>query len=489
LIGIAVDFKDVGVWVRDLILWLANIIVDEHWPGLISAFLVAALFLFMLIVWMISASRLRALKAAQILVTQKNGSADQELNLGALEASLNKSRSAPAKRLANAFSEFRETLLELGRGDNTKVRNSIRPSAFLNTDDLGYSLKGLRFVPGVFVSLGLLLTFLGLVAVLNTTQSMLNSEDSTAALQQLLRQASAKFIMSLTGLACSIALNIWLKLWSSSVERAAERLANTLERKMDFISLEGIADRQLRAIQEQTSDMKALNTHLIAELSAPLKKVSESSLENIGTLVGKLSADITSGIGGSMDTVSERMESAANSLSSIGDTLTAAAGHFETALSSSTKTLEATLARLEAVSDKLANASETVGEMAPIVLETIKEGNNANMRVAESATEMVHATKTAISEEKQVVMEAMQSINGLIEAFENRAVAYDGQLEKAFKVYQDEVGKTINRLEDHGNGVQEKFADALSTLHAVIENAKSFEPESDAEPLMQGASE
>ena len=63
---------------------------------------------------------------------------------------------------------------------------------------------------------------------------------------------------------------------------------------------------------------------------------------------------------------------------------------------------------------------------------------------------MVHAAKAAISEEKKVVLEAMQAISGLIAAFESRAVAYDGQLEKAFQTYQEEVGKTIDKLEDHG---------------------------------------
>jgi hypothetical protein len=187
-----------------------------------------------------------------------------------------------------------------------------------------------------------------------------------------------------------------------------------------------------------------------------------------------------------MNAVSERMEDAAKSLLSIGDNLTAAADKFDVALSSSTNSLEATLSRLETVSERLTLASETVGEMAPTVLETVKEGNTANMRVAEGATEMVHAAKSAISEEKRVVLEAMSSVKSLIEAFESRAAAYDGQLEEAFKTYQVEVGNTIDRLEDHGSGVQERFADALSTLQAVIENAKAFEPESATKPIPEG---
>lgn len=258
---------------------------------------------------------------------------------------------------------------------------------------------------------------------------------------------------------------------------------------MAFISLEDLAGKQLRAIEDQTVQQAELNTHLVAKLSEPLNRVVEQSVQNVGTMVDQLGKDITSGIGGSLDSVSERMESAANALSSIGDDLNLAGKQFDEALSSSTKSLISALSRLEDVSEKLTSASGMVGDLAPTVMETVKEGNAANLRVAEGATEMVHAAKTAISEEKQVVLEAMLSIKGLIEAFESRAASYDGQLEKAFQTYQVEVGKTIDKLEDHGNGVQERFADALSTLQAVIENAKAFEPESQPKPSVEAIAE
>jgi HAMP domain-containing protein len=279
--------REVGLWVRDLILNAANAIVAEYWPGLISAMLMLALMACALLIWFATASRLRALKYAMSSIARADY--DGDFNVGKLEGDLSKQKGAPAKRLAVAFSEFRETLLEPSERERSGLRNSIRPSLFLNTDDLGYSLKGWRFAPSIFVSVGLLLTFLGLVAVLNTTQTMLNPDDTTIALKKLLEQASAKFIMSLTGLACSILLNLWLKFWSRKVETETERLANSLERKMDFISLEGLADRQLKEIQKQTSDMHELNTNLIAALSEPLKKVSESSMENVGTMVTQLS--------------------------------------------------------------------------------------------------------------------------------------------------------------------------------------------------------
>ncbi len=479
------NYESAGAWFGDLVLDAAKLIVDEHWPGLISAGLVAAMIVIVLRVSVLSQSRRLVVAAAIKDAERASRSSENNLDVEALRSSLAHRKGRAARSLFSAYSEFCETLSIVGRGDTARVHNSIRPAAFLNVDDLGFSLKGWRWVPGVFVSIGLLLTFLGLVAVLQTSKELLRPEDNAAtmeALQQLLGQASAKFIMSLSGLACSIVLNLVLRFWTVRVERAVERFASALERNMAFVSLEDLAGKQLKAIEDQTVQQAELNTHLVAKLSEPLNRVVEQSVQNVGTMVDQLGKDITSGIGGSLDAVSERMEAAANSLSTIGEDLSSAASQFDEALSSSTQSLTAALTRLEEVSEKLTNASGAVGDLAPTVLETVKEGNAANMRVAEGATEMVHAAKAAISEEKKVVLEAMQSISGLIEAFESRAVAYDGQLEKAFHTYQEEVGKTIDKLEDHGNGVQEMFADALSTLQAVIENAKAFEPESQTNP-------
>jgi len=262
-----------------------------------------------------------------------------------------------------------------------------------------------------------------------------------------------------------------------------------LENSMNFISLEDLAERQLRAIENQTTNMQDLNTRLISELSEPLRKVSESSMENIGVMVGELGNSITSGIGGSMELVSDRIEAAASSLNAIGETLNEAAQQFESGLVSSIKSFEDTLERLERISTDLTTAGQAIGEVTPTVLETIKESNASNLRIAEGAVEMVNSAKLTISEEKEVVLDTINSIQDLIRSFENRAAAYDGQLERAFKTYQTEVAATIDRLESHGAGVQERFADALSMLQAVIENAKAFVPESPPQPDTEEAEE
>ncbi|OSQ35492.1 hypothetical protein [Thalassospira mesophila] len=480
-----------GAKTGEIILYIANWIVADYWPGLLSLIFFTAAAVLGIWIGYKSRSFITAYKNA-IISVDKAASGHKNLDLSSLEEKLNSQKTRPAHRLANAFKEFRETLLEIGSGDETTVKNAIRPSAFLNADELGFSLRFYRIYPPLFVSVGLFFTFLGLVAVLSSTADILphgQTTDQTAtmnALRILLGKASAKFTISLSGLLCSILLNFWLKLCVHKIEDQADAFTVKLEEKMDFISLEGLAEKQLRAVEDQTLDMKDLITTMTAELSAPLKQVTESSIKNIDNMVGKLGENITSGLGGALEKFCTRIEEASNALDTMGTSLQQAAQQFDTTLKASTQTLDTSVQRLEQVSTQLTTAGKAVGEATPSLLETIKETNNHSLKIAEGSVSMVNAAKTTITEEKEIVTETMNALRDLIRSFESRAAAYDGQLEKAFKTYQDEVAKTIDRLERHGSGVQDRFVEALGVLQTVIENAKSFEPESIAKSTNEG---
>jgi len=478
------EMRNFGAWVGQHIIWLANQIVDDHWPGLLSSAFFALTVAFALIIFWQSKTYMAVLKRARAAAMKASFGEDRRFDPEDLERQLNAMTGKSGRRLAVAFKEFRETLLETGRRDDVTVRNAIRPAAFMNVDDLGFSLKGWRFVPGLLVSSGLLLTFLGLVAVLSSTSGLLpdgqpaDQAEVLTALRSLLDKASAKFVISLSGLFCSIVLNIWLRWRASRVEHHANVLADELERRLHFVSLEGLADKQLLAIEDQTASMKELITKMTADLSEPLKAVSQTSMEQIVSMVGQLGASVTSGIGSSLDKVAERIEAMGEVLVSASSGLQAASQQFDTALKSSTEALGASVDRLESLSHEMSQASGQMAENLPVVRDTIEASNAYALKVAEGASQMVAAAKDAMAQDKQAIVSTTETIRTLMRSFESRAAAYDGQLEKAFKTYQDEIAKSVDTLENHGKETKARFTEALSTLQSVIENAKAFEPQS-----------
>lgn len=87
-------------------------------------------------------------------------------------------------------------------------------------------------LPGYFTSIGLLLTFIGLVAALHFASRGFESgsaEQAKAAILQLLSASSFKFLTSVAALAGAILISVTVRLLDAGVRREAERTAVAIE--------------------------------------------------------------------------------------------------------------------------------------------------------------------------------------------------------------------------------------------------------------------
>jgi len=145
-------------------------------------------------------------------------------------------------RQKRAWANFCDGLIELdGVGGRLSALVAPRDSLTRESLHLGHGLW--RHVPGLFVSTGLVLTFLGLIAALRESgHTILLAGDDPKLLQQslsdLLKIASAKFIMSLTGLMASIILGFYLNYLDDRSNTALARLAGLVESRINVASPE-----------------------------------------------------------------------------------------------------------------------------------------------------------------------------------------------------------------------------------------------------------
>src|SRR5439155_3864779 len=114
-------------------------------------------------------------------------------------------------RVSHAWREFRETLIVPSTGaESPVISNSTRPHAFFTLSTLKMSLSFVRHVPNIFVGIGLLGTFIGLIAALTAAVGSFKAgADSLSAqksISTLLTTASAKFYVSAAALFVSIVL-------------------------------------------------------------------------------------------------------------------------------------------------------------------------------------------------------------------------------------------------------------------------------------------
>jgi hypothetical protein len=471
-----------GIATRDLVLELASLLKEPPAPGLFSLLLV--LLLLLLVMGFVSTvrSRTKVLRSAVDLVKKTKGASGLQESFEDIQNRLAKQNGRAARHLADTWKEFRETTIEPRSGTALGVRNSIRPSVFFNLEDMGFSVSGWRFVPGFLVSIGLAATFLGLIAALQQTGESLKGGDQAQvreALTQLLSVASAKFIMSLTGLLCSIVFTAFLRVGGQRLEGTMRKLTHEIEIRMNFVSLEDLAERQLEAIVEQRDHMQKLNHDLIAAISKPLENALAASNTHVGTMVDDISRSLSTGLAAAMDKASDRLESASDTLNGLATKISEAAEQFTVAAERTAVGLDGAARRLELVTDNLSRAGSGLADATEPMVEAITGTATTTKQIANASVEMVQSARKALDSERGVVVAAAESIREQIKNFEARAASYDGQLEKAFKTFSTEIGRSVSEVENHANAVHQQYADALGTLQAVIENAKAFRPESE----------
>lgn len=151
------------------------------------------------------------------------------------------------------WSNFCDGLEEID-GKDAALSALVAPADCFNRDSLHIGHGIWRQVPGLFVSTGLVLTFLGLIAALRESgQTILLAGQDPQLLQlslsDLLRIASAKFIMSLAGLVGSIVLGFYMHILDAKSNASISRLTSIVDGKVNLASPERTLANILAAIR------------------------------------------------------------------------------------------------------------------------------------------------------------------------------------------------------------------------------------------------
>ncbi|WP_162617586.1 hypothetical protein [Yoonia maritima] len=287
-------------------------------------------------------------------------------------------KKGPRETVWEAFDEFNETIVHDDVDGPLRLRNSIRPASFLNVDDLGFGPGIFRILPNTLVSAGLLLTFLGLVAALHQFSQSMNAGTGgmDRAMQDFMQIASAKFVMSLVGLFCSILFTILLRARQNTMDAALHRLCIGIERRLVFVSLEDIGFRQLRATTEQREHLREIGMGMVAELQKPLEALPEQ---------------ITSAIADRMDPIFDRVTSmgTSNMEGMVGDLSQQLSHSVGNALTRASESLGEATDRIGLMVDRMSSTNTQAGDGLKDALDQMARA------MAEMRTEVAASGRTA----------------------------------------------------------------------------------------------
>ncbi len=202
---------------------------------------------------------------------------------------------------------------------------------------------------GVFLTVGLLFTFIGLsAALLHAGEAARDSSQMREAINGILEASSAKFITSIAGILCYIAWTITARIYVDRQATLAGILAVRLQRLTTFATPEMLLYQQAELAQQQTDRLKTLADDVAVALGRKLAP----QLDAIPVAFDKALMPVTSALQ-NMGSLSERSEAAMQvmmdrAVSAIGE----AAG----------TEMQATVAAMGAAATALRDANSGIGQ-------------------------------------------------------------------------------------------------------------------------------
>ena len=464
------------------ILNLARLITgNEAAPGIITIIMIIILGI-LIVSYFFTTSKLKTTIGKACNILQNDGNQIAKVQLIEIDAFFVdfKNQGKSRRRLAVLWEEFRETTVEI-EGRSSYLHNTILPRVFFNRESLGMEHGIWKHVPGLFVSVGLLLTFLGLIAALDQTGDVLqgaisssvnavdqlelatvdNGDDvsTTKALQDLLKIASAKFIMSLSGLFCSIVFTIFLRWTAGRVDRKLLELCAIIEKGCEFLSEQILLNEVIKSAKEQTDHLKSFSTELVAQVARPLKEdlpkaIRESIEEAIAPAVKNISQGTSQGIENLVGNVAEQLvDGVQNSVESINSSVAEVS-----------KLIEKVTTRLEQSSSAMENATKSISQS--IEQSVAKSMNLGEEQIREAGKVVASGIESATDSMKGELIDPM---NTLVQTLDEFASIVKNSTEE-LSDYTKSIEKSSLAL-DSANESIEKSSDMLTSAATPIQQA------------------
>ncbi|MCY1295461.1 Apolipoprotein A1/A4/E domain protein [compost metagenome] len=303
------------------------------------------------------------------------------------------------------------------------------------------------------------------------------AEIDSGVMRQLLTVASAKFIMSLTGLFCSIIFTVLLRSIYGRLELSIHELCAVIEQRLTYISLEALAAEQLKATREQREHFRLIGMELVAEIGRPLRE--------------ELPAAIQSSIAGAMAPIVERVgklgaEGVGDMVSGISDKLSDSIG---IALTEASQKISDAGERLGMLADRLDQSSGRIGSEMEGVTERVAQAVEDLRSAIMSTAEVTGGTFNEGAEKLLAVMnrtlegirdntgEGARAMSAAAEEMRQAAASFKQEIEAAtrtgteaaqerMKAASQQVSSAIG---DAGKGVADVFSRTSAEIARVAE--------------------
>ncbi len=395
--------------------------------------------------------------------------------------------------VAHAWTTFTSGLSYPGPGASTSpnefaIRSPIRPQAALTTEEADLTLPYFKLWPNLFVGIGLLLTFAGLVSALELAVSGFsnggaNPAEMQKSLSGLLTTSAAKFYSSLAALAVSLALTISVRLCQTIIAGALHSLATAIEHLVRPVTAESILGAQLQELEEHSRQLKTFNTDLAMKIGERIEIAVSGALKGVGDKLDKVASslgqDNVSAIreigesvsrsmqgaaGASIERLANQMEGVSGALSSLVNSLGQSGRAFQSDMAGATAKLGEEMGALSASMSNITAGMKT----------TLQDGATNITQTLEAA---IRALGTSTERNANSIEEAIKRLsNGIEDATSTATRQASDAIEHAGTAAAGKFSSTADKVSD---ALVAGFAPIQSTAGMLASSLEGTQTASD----------
>lgn len=414
-----------------------------------------------------------------------------------------------SRYLGRAWYEFEETLI---RPPNTQtftearyevIQNTRRPHEYFNLQVIP-SLRVKPFMaPSTFVAIGLLFTFVGLVAALTAaasafTSSGSNGETIELAINNLLIVAGAKFFASIGGLLSSLLVTIASSWWQRRINNATYQLCDDLEKRLWYISQTQVASDQYAHAIRQTERLEELKDQLAVSIGEQFKLAMEDVPQQIAGLVGNeltlvssaidnMADNLGSGIGAALaqsaGSVSDELRKDTEStIRTMVEELTKASGRLEVTTESFSKLAGGFNESTESLKGSAGQLYQATNSVRPLIesLEQVQKDASSTQEVFTSVLDRLQqdlqGARDVVQENVQETRAVVENLRELWSAQATQLNLADGQLEAAFEQVErmtrssaEHLNNQLSKMDSSVAGIATHLNTSNATLTEAVE--------------------
>lgn len=392
--------------------------------------------------------------------------------------------------LGHAWREFTETLLPPSEASRPPVfRNSHESSQYFNLETVLEGRLNTRLigaVPGYMTGLGILGTFIGLVAGIFLASKGMDAGDiqkMRGSLQPLLSGAALAFWTSICGLICSLLFSVGEKRQFHAIEQTINRWNDALDRRLRRVTPEQLVAEQVAEATKQTLQLERFNTDLAVSIAQALdRQLSQSfspRLDQMVTGIGDLkshqatfsqdlmtrvSSEISRSVSGAAGT---EMAAVAETLRSLVAVLQQSAGALSQGHGEMASAVDSIIQRMQtAFGDSSAHMNQEMGRAIEKMVTYLDAAGGAAAGQLRNASQDAATALSGAADRMTTSFEVASSgaAERLTVAAKDVAALFvqsSGSIQQSFGQYE----RTLERVQ----GVLQASGDAQASLRGVVQ--------------------